>query len=165
LLATLARRLANFDAARIQQRTANGKLLAELLRGHVDCPAADLEPHNYWLFPVLVSDRAKAIAALAEAGFDATMVTSMRPIDAPADRPELTPTHTADALEHMILVPSWPGIPEAELRRMAAVLIEVERQSGKVEALKVTRQPADTMYNGEHRVAEPALNVESAVRQ
>ncbi|HZZ81942.1 MAG TPA: DegT/DnrJ/EryC1/StrS family aminotransferase [Gemmataceae bacterium] len=161
LLAAMARRLANFDHARLQQRTANGKLLTELLRGQVACPAAELEPHNYWLFPVLVSDRAKSIAALADAGFDATVVTSMRSIDAPADRPELAPTRTADALEHLILVPNWPGIPEAELRRMADVLIAVERQASRVEALKVTVQPAETTYP-ENRVAEPALNVESA---
>ena len=39
LLASMARRFANFDHARIKQRTANGKLLTALLRGKVTCPA------------------------------------------------------------------------------------------------------------------------------
>jgi perosamine synthetase len=154
LLASLARRFANFDHARIRQRTANGKLLTALLRGKVICPGAEVEPHNYWLYPVLVTDPAKTLTALAEAGFDATQVQTMRPIDAPPDRPELTPTRVADALPHMILVPCYPGIPEAELRRMADVLIRVEGEAGKVSALKATLQPADTAYSREKKEAE-----------
>ena len=46
----------------------------------------------------------------------------------------------------MVLVPCYPGIPEAELQRMAEVLIRVERETSLVSALKVTLQPADTVY-------------------
>jgi hypothetical protein len=148
LLASMARRFASFDHRRIAERTANGKLLTALLRGHVACPGAEIEPHNYWLFPVLVTDTAKMLLALADAGFDATQVQSMRPIEAPPERPELAPVRVADALEHMILVPCYPGMPESELKRMAEVLIRVERESSKVSALKVTLQPAETVYNG-----------------
>ncbi len=141
LLASLARRFANFDHRRIAERTANGKLLTALLRGHVVCPGAEVEPHNFWLFPVLVTDTAGALTALADAGFDATQVQSMRPIEAPPDRPELAPVRVTEALEHMILVPCYPGIPEAELRRLAEVLIRVEKETSNVSALKVTLQP------------------------
>jgi dTDP-4-amino-4,6-dideoxygalactose transaminase len=153
LLASMARRFAGFDHRRIAERTANGKLLTTLLRGHVVCPGAEVVPHNYWLFPVLVTDTAKMLTALAEAGFDATQVQSMRPIDAPADRPELTPVRVTEALEHMILVPCYPGIPESELRRMADLLIRVEQESSTVSALKVTLQPADTIYGGDKKDA------------
>ena len=148
LLALMARRITKFDHPRIAQRTANGKLLTNLLRGHVVCPAAEEEPHNYWLFPALVADSAKALTELAEAGFDATQVQSMRAIEAPPDRPELDPMRIREALKHMILLPCYPGMPEAELRRMADVLIRVERASPTVSALKVTMQPADTVYDG-----------------
>ena len=114
-----------------------------------------MEPHNFWLFPVLVSDPQKMLSSLAEAGFDATQVQTMRPIDAPADRLELTPTRVADALAHMILVPCYPGIPEAELRRMAEALIRVEAETSKVSALKGTLQPAETAYNADRLAAAP----------
>jgi hypothetical protein len=48
----------------------------------------------------------------------------------------------------MVLVPCYPGIPESELRLMAEVLIRVEKETSLVQALKVTVQPADTMYSG-----------------
>lgn len=163
LLALMARRFNRFDHARIAQRTANGKLLTSLLRGHVVCPGAEVEPHNYWLFPVLMTDPAKALTALAEAGFDATQVQSMRAIEAPADRSELDPVRIREALEHMILVPCYPGIPEAELGRMADVLIRVERESAKVSALKVTMQPADTVYNNGGVAATPETSENEAL--
>ncbi len=154
LLASLARRIANFDHARIRQRTANGKLLTSLLRGKLVCPGAEVEPHNYWLFPVLATDPTKTLTALAEAGFDATQVQTMRPIEAPPDRPELTPLRVADSLPHMILVPCYPGIPEAELRRMADVLIHIEGEASSVSALKVTLQSVDTVHCGEKEDAQ-----------
>lgn len=157
LLAAMARRFAHFDHARIAQRTANGKLLTTLLRGHAVCPGAEVEPHNYWLFPVLVSNPVRALAALAEAGFDATQVQSMRAIPAPPDRPDLEPRQTQQALDHMILVPNYAGIPESELRRMADVLVRVETEASNMSALKVTMQPTDTRYTPNR--ADPAPEV------
>ena len=165
LLASMARRFANFDHRRIAERTSNGKLLTNLLRGQVVCPGAEVEPHNYWLFPVMVTDTAKMLHALAEAGFDATQAQSMRAIDAPPNRPDLEPVRACEVLEHMLLVPCYPGMPEAELRRMAEVLIRVEKETSLVSALKVTMQPADTVYGGVKPapVAVDSLNAESAV--
>jgi dTDP-4-amino-4,6-dideoxygalactose transaminase len=157
LLASMARRLGNFDHARIAQRTANGRLLTDLLRGHVLCPGAEVEPHNYWLYPVMMSDTSKAIATLEAAGFDATHVQSMTAIEAPADRPELDPVRTKQALAHMVLVPCYPGMPEAELRRMADVLIKVESESTRVEAMKVTLKSDDTAYDRANQRADEAL--------
>ena len=157
LLASMVRRFANFDHRRIAERTTNGKLLTNLLRGHVICPGAEVEPHNYWLYPVLMTDTAKALAALADAGFDATQAQSMRVIDAPPDRPELEAVRTKEALEHMVLVPCYPGMPEAELKRMADVLIRIEQETNLVSAMKVTMQPADTVYERSVAASEAAL--------
>jgi hypothetical protein len=165
LLASMARRLQTFDHARIAQRTANGKLLTDLLRGHVACPGAEVEPHNYWLYPVLVYEVPKALAALEAAGFDATQVESMRAIEPPPDRPELDPTHTKVALEQMILLPCYPGIPENELRRMASALIEVERSAAKVAAFKVTTRPVETTYNIERPIEVAAEDLARSARE
>ena len=164
LLAAMARRFATFDHARIQVRTANGKLLTNLLRGHVFCPGAEVEPHNYWLFPILVTDPAKTLDALAAAGFDATQVQTMVAIAAPPDRPELEPVQVKDALQHMVLVPCYPGLPESELRRMADVLIKIEKETSLVTALKVTMQPGDTLA-GPRSAPAAAINAESAARR
>jgi dTDP-4-amino-4,6-dideoxygalactose transaminase len=164
LLASMSRRLGNFDHARIARRTANGKLLTELLRGHLVCPGAETELHNYWLYPVLVSDAARAIAALAAAGFDATQARSMSAVDPPPDRPELTPRRLLEALAHMILVPCYPGIPESELRRMADVLIRTEAETTHAQALKVTVHPAHTLSGPAQPTTDELVNAESAER-
>jgi perosamine synthetase len=156
LLASMARRFVNFDHRRIAERTANGKLLTNLLRGQVVCPGAEVEPHNYWLFPVLMTDTAKAITALAEAGFDATQVQTMRAVETPPDRPELEPLRVKEALEHMVLVPCYPGIPGSELKRMAEVLIRIERETSAVSALKVTHKSTETVYGNSNLAATPS---------
>ncbi|MBI2805737.1 MAG: DegT/DnrJ/EryC1/StrS family aminotransferase [Planctomycetes bacterium] len=141
LLASMARRLANFDSTRIAQRTANGRLLAALLHGKIFCPGAEAESHNYWLFPAMVSDPRTAIDALKAAGFDVTNVQSMCAIAAPVDRPELEAVRVQEALDRMILLPCYPGIPETELRRMAEVLTGIEVQANQVTALKIAIPP------------------------
>jgi len=167
LLASMVRRFATFDHARIAERTKNGRLLTELLRGQVVCPGAEIEPHNYWLYPVMMSDTARAIDALESAGFDATHVQSMCAVVTPADRPELDAVNVREALERMILVPCYPGMPESELRRMATVLIDVERQSSRIEALKVTTKLSDTLVNrlaATPQACVDELNAESVAR-
>lgn len=146
LLATMAHRIANFDHERIRQRTANGRYLTDLLRDHVLCPGADADRHNYWLFPILVNDPPKTMLALEAAGFDASQVQSMRAVETPPDRPDLEPINTLDALERMILLPCYPEIPQSELRRMAEVVVRVEKESSLVSALKVTLRPEETRY-------------------
>ncbi|MBI1830934.1 MAG: DegT/DnrJ/EryC1/StrS family aminotransferase [Planctomycetes bacterium] len=168
LLESMARRLARFDHGRIAARIAHGKLLTRLLRGEVVCPGAGAESHNYWLYPVLVADPDKTIAALAEAGFDATRAESMRGIDPPADRPELDPVRVKDALAHLVLVPCYPEIPESDLRHMAEVLIRTERAASTTEAMRVTVEPFDTACGeavGRHDATPPAVNAENAARR
>ena len=156
LLAMMARRCANFDHERIRRRTANGRYLANHLRGQVTCPGGDVGTHNYWLFPVMMHDPDRALAVLEAAGFDASRVQSMRAVPAPPDRAELEPVQLTEALPHILLLPCYPDIPEAELTRMADVLIEVEKQSSLVSALKVTLQPTDTQYPSGNRVGAVA---------
>ncbi len=155
LLASMARRLSQFDSERIRQRTANGRLLADLLRGKVSCPGADVVPHNYWLFPAIVADPQRTISALEAAGFDATQAQSMQACPAPPDRPDLDPVNVREVLKHMILLPCYPGIPEAELRRMAEVVIEIEKSAASVQSLRVTLQPAETQVGGDASAPRP----------
>src|SRR5262249_17005104 len=90
------------------------------------CPAADAERHTFWLFPAVVRDPARAIDALTRAGFDASQGQSLVALPAPPDRPELEPVRAQETLAHMILLPCYAGMPAAELRRMAGVLIRAE---------------------------------------
>lgn len=74
LLSLLARRLANPPPRR--------RHLAQALARHLPAgavPGSEAPRHGWWLFPVLVSDPAAAIAALRELGLDATQgATSLR---------------------------------------------------------------------------------------
>ncbi len=58
---------------------------------------------------------------------------------------------------------------ESELRRMAEVLIRVEAETSRVTALKVTMQPAETVYNNGGSGATPKacaeINAENAARR
>ena len=141
LLAVMDRRLSRFDHARVAQRTANGRLLADRLRDHVLCPGADVDEHNYWLFPAMVSDPPATMRALEAAGFDTTLIDSMRAVEPPADRPELDPVNVRRMLRHAILLPCYAGIPESELHRMADVVIRCEMDPGlTTEAQRPQRQ-------------------------
>lgn len=121
LLRLLARRITTYRDAELDLRTARGRLLQSLLPAG-SCPGANAELHSFWVFPVRVGDSSATIAALQQAGFDATASNSLRPVESPADRPELKPCIARNALLSVIYVPLYAAIPEAEIRRLADVL-------------------------------------------
>jgi perosamine synthetase len=121
LLRLIARRISWYKTDRLEQRAALGHLLVSLLPPGC-CPGSDANPHSFWVFPVQVPDPDAAIAALHAAGFDSTKNNSMRPVEPPADRPELDPRNARDLLENVIFLPVYAGMPESEIRRMASVL-------------------------------------------
>jgi perosamine synthetase len=129
LLALLLRRLRRFDRRRLEQRSRLGERLCRLLEHSTFCPGACAANHTHWVFPILASDPAGVIAALREAGFDATQGHSMAVIPAPADRRELTPHCAMEALARIVYLPVYPEMPERELERMAKVVLRVAGQS------------------------------------
>ena len=137
LLAVLQRRLRHYQRQRIERRTANGRLLAELLRGHVYCPGANVDRHNFWLFPAMVDDPDGAIAALAQSGFDVTQASSMRAVDTPPGRSHLDPAAARQALKKIILLPCYPEMPRREIERMASALIAWRNRQSHLTSMKV----------------------------
>lgn len=123
LLAVLERRLRRYSGRRVRDRAAKGALLVDLLLERVHCPGAETIPHTHWVFPVLVDDPARAIAALAAAGFDATQGHSLCAVAPPADRPELAPQVARQTLAQTVYVPFYAEITRPALERMAEVLL------------------------------------------
>lgn len=127
LLRLISRRIIRYRNEDLDRRTARGQLLASLLPVE-RCPGGQSAPHSFWIFPLLVSDKSAAIAALQRAGFDATSRSSLLPVEPPEDRPELEPEESRRLLGSAIYLPLYSAIPESEIRRMATVLTPVFRR-------------------------------------
>lgn len=123
LMRLLKRRLISFDEQRLARHAANGQDLLDALRGQVLVPGSALARHTHWLFPVVSCEPEKLIAALREAGFDATQGESLCLVQAPDDRPELSPHIARQLLDNMVFVPVYPQMPDRELSRMAAQIL------------------------------------------
>jgi dTDP-4-amino-4,6-dideoxygalactose transaminase len=122
LLALLLRRLRRFDRRRLARRTALGQRLARLLADKVSCPNAAAAVHSHWVFPILVEDPVETIAALREAGFDATQGGSMAAVPPPAGRADLTPRCAVNFLAQAVYLPIYPEMPDDVLEKMAGVV-------------------------------------------
>jgi dTDP-4-amino-4,6-dideoxygalactose transaminase len=123
LLETLRRRIGRFEAARQLRRAERGRRLAHALRGSFACPAAHLTPHAYWVFPILADAPDPLRLELARHGFDATQGHSMIVVDPPAGREDLEPRETRRLLARILFLPFYDAMPDEELDRMAAVLV------------------------------------------
>lgn len=124
LLDTLRRRIGSFDGARQLRRAERGRRLAHALRGSFACPAAHLSPHAFWVFPILADAPDAVRLELARYGFDATQGHSMIVVDPPAGREGLEPRETRRFLSRILFLPFYDAMPDEELDRMAAVLVD-----------------------------------------
>ncbi|MEQ8403689.1 MAG: DegT/DnrJ/EryC1/StrS family aminotransferase [Oceanicaulis sp.] len=80
LLDVMARQIADCPPA--APRRALAQAFAQRLPEGLHAPAAGLEAHAWWLFPVITQEPDALVAALRKAGFDATRgATSLRVID------------------------------------------------------------------------------------
>lgn len=131
MLSLMNRRLAQFDMQQITARAAKGERLRDLIDGAAHLPAQANAHHDYWAFPLLVSEPRKFIEALRAAGFDAADLPRSQHIAAPADRPALEPETAARAMRDMIVVPCYDTMPDSELVRQAEV---IRRVAGQVPA-------------------------------
>jgi dTDP-4-amino-4,6-dideoxygalactose transaminase len=129
LLSLLERRLRTCNTARLTARAAHGRILVRLIGGAVDCTGGELPDHTYWVFPILVDGPQRVIRGLLKAGFDATQGQSLSVVPAPADRPELRAVSAEDMLRRMVFVPVDAQMPEAEINRLARVLLELVTSS------------------------------------
>jgi dTDP-4-amino-4,6-dideoxygalactose transaminase len=125
MLALLQRRLQRFDEQSLIARTHKGERLRDLINGSVVLPAQSAGHHDYWVFPLLVSEPKTFIRALREEGFDASDLPRSQHIAAPEDRPSLEPKIAAKAMKDLIVVPCYETMPDASLGRLAAAIKRV----------------------------------------
>lgn len=121
LFRLIGRRIRKYRNEDLDRRAARGALLASHLPAD-HCPGSASRPHSYWVFPLRVDDPPRIVAALREAGFDATADSSMQPVEATDGRPEAAPDTARLLLKSAIFLPLYGEMPEAEIRRMASVL-------------------------------------------
>ncbi|MGB8314458.1 MAG: DegT/DnrJ/EryC1/StrS family aminotransferase [Aestuariivirga sp.] len=135
MLRLMNRRLARFDMEQVSARQRKGERLRNLIGTSVVQPAQDNAHHDYWVFPVLVSEPRKFIEALRKEGFDAADLPRSQHIAAPRDRPELEPSTAAGVMRDLIVVPCYDQMPDSELVRQAAV---IKRVAGEVSPRKAS---------------------------
>lgn len=124
LLRLLERRITDFDERARQRRTECGRRLAADLNGALVCPAGGMDPHVFWVFPLLAERPDEVLRHMRRHGFDGTQGQSMVAIDPPDGRPECTPTAAREIVRRLLFLPFYAAMPDRERRRMAAVLRE-----------------------------------------
>ena len=125
MLRLMNRRFARFDMEQVSARRRKGERLSALVGTSVVQPAQANAHHDYWVFPLVVSEPLKFIHALREEGFDAAGLSRSQHIAAPLDRPELEPKMAAGVMRDLIVVPCYDTMPDSELVRQAAVIKRV----------------------------------------
>ena len=126
LLALIQRQIVHFQRQRLVERTGKGERLLEQLKSVVVCPGSDSDERSYWVFPVMVDDAERLIAALREAGFDGSSAHSMCIVPPPADRPSLRAATAESILPRIVYLPCYRGIPDSQIDRLAAVVRSIE---------------------------------------
>jgi perosamine synthetase len=131
LLECMLRRLSDYPAGRIAARAQAASLFFERLSGDVATFGLQAERHNHWIVPIRVANRAEVIAALREAGFDATAASStLTVIDPPDGR--AAPERARLAMRQLVYLPAYPEAGEQACEEMADIV-------------NATAQPADTI--------------------
>ncbi len=125
MLHLMNRRLARFDMEQVERRRKKGERLSGLIGSDVVMPAQANAHHDYWVFPLLVSEPRKFIDALRAEGFDAADLPRSQHVEAPKGRPELEPATAAGVMRDLIVVPCYDAMPDSELVRQAAVIKRV----------------------------------------
>lgn len=121
LLAVLARRLHRYDRAHVERRARAGRVLTDALDPAVVQLGADAARPTAWLVAVVSADPGALVAAGRAAGFDLTCGSStLVALDEGCRR-----AHRAMA--GVVYLPAYGGIPDRELRRLAAVVNATER--------------------------------------
>lgn len=124
LLAVLARRLRRYDPGRVRDRARAGQVLADALDPAVVRLGAGAQRPTAWLVAVISADPAALVAAGRHAGFDLTCGSStLVALDE-----SCRCAHRAMA--GVVYLPAYQGIPDRDLRRLAAVVDAVEGGHG-----------------------------------
>jgi perosamine synthetase len=134
MLWLINRRLYGFDETSLVRREHKGRALSGMIKDQVHLPGQSSIHHDFWVFPVLVKDPKKLIAALRNAGFDAADLPRSQHIAAPGDRPHLEPQAAASLMREIVIVPCYADMPDSEISRMAKVVHTAVSENGGNEA-------------------------------
>jgi perosamine synthetase len=130
MLSLLARRIARYAPTRAERRAAAGERMLARMGGSVRALGDEMPERTHWLFAPLLDRPAAAIAHLRAEGFDAARgTTSITALDAPHDRPELSPTQAMQAMKRVLFVPIYPEISQSDRDRLAAVLSRIAERA------------------------------------
>ena len=143
MLAVLERRLKTFDAEQFAQRGRIGATMQGMLGDAVPSPGTRNPAHTYWIFPIVSRKPKKLIAELRAAGFDACDLPRSQAVEAPEDRPDLDPAVARDTLQHLVVLPCYPGMPVAELQREAEIVKRAIAEERSEPRYDVAREAAE----------------------
>ncbi len=136
LLAVLVRRLRHYDAERVAERRRAGQILAGALSPEVVQLGGRAAGRTHWLFPVVARDPEGLVAAGRAAGFDLTRGSStLIALDQRCER-------ASRAMATVVFLPAYAGMSEHDLRRLAAVVNQVETGEGEAAARTVSADAA-----------------------
>ncbi|MBP0020511.1 MAG: DegT/DnrJ/EryC1/StrS family aminotransferase [Cyanobacteria bacterium SBLK] len=125
LLALLARRLQCFNRERIRQRTKLAEQAIALIPSY-ERPGSEASEHTHWVFPILCPDPERLMRHLWDRGFDATRGgSSLYVVEAPENRPEMTPTEAKRAFQQLLYLPIYTGVSLPEIERLARALNDI----------------------------------------
>lgn len=129
-LKLLARRIEGHRQGDLNARTAKGEYLRDAIGDAVVLPAQANRVHTYWVFPLLVDHPKVIIKRLRAAGFDCADLPRSQAVEAPVDKPELTPEVAATLLKDLVIVPCYPKMPDSELARLAGEIRQIAGEAG-----------------------------------
>ena len=114
LLRLLRRRWQTYDFARIERRIHMGRRLdARLGRAHS-------ASHTYWIYPLMSDTPLVLRDRLRQAGIDSAGLARMTVV--PAVDESRVPANARHILEHVVVLPWYPEIPDAAVDQMAGLI-------------------------------------------
>lgn len=130
LLSVLARRLRGADGTGIHERREKAERLMDCLSGVCFVPGSEAGVHTHWIF-VVESERPDALVRmLRRKGFDSTRTATMRTVPLPEGSRAALPRRAIAMLDRLVYLPVYREVPEAELARLAGVLVEFTGADG-----------------------------------
>jgi perosamine synthetase len=122
LLALLDRRLRRHRDALISARIEDARRVLAAVPAAARV-GAGVSAHTYWVVPVRVAAPERAVERLWALGIDGTRGTSsLCALPAPPDRPDAEPRRAKEALDEVLYLPCYRGMPRYALRRIRAGL-------------------------------------------
>jgi len=130
MLRLLNRRLYTYPSNGLEERTKKGEFLRDQLGGAVVLPGGESSIHSYWVFCLLADDPQTYIDELRKKGFDGANLPRSQAVPAPEGRAHLKAVIADNIVKDIIVVPCYPGMPDAELVRLSDEIKVIAQKTG-----------------------------------